>query len=246
MTMHETAYLFRASRRARLGGFTLAELLTVLAIMAVLTVLAVPSLLQTSSSAVTQDLLRLNGLLEEARQYALANNTYVWVAFAPGTDSLGVKTLTVAVLASTDGTDPASPQTWAGYSYGTVPSQQIALVNKVVTLRHLQLSAAATFTSSQVPGLPAPPSPVTAAANSPASNSGGFFQMQLPTGGGPVLFTTALQFTPQGEARNRVNPIDLVDLDLQAQMGNSGQLNSANVAVIRVDGLTGEPTVYRP
>jgi prepilin-type N-terminal cleavage/methylation domain-containing protein len=239
----------RKSSRA----FTLAEMLVVLAIMALLGTLVAPSVLGLKSSGqMNQNLSKLSGLIEDARQYAIANDTYVWVAFAPATDSSGLKTLSVATLASADGTDPASTTAtpWPSASYGPVPganpSPSINLVTKVSILRQISLSDAGTFTSGQIPDLPTPPSPVSSTANSPALNGGGFFQVTLPAQATPVNFTTAVQFTPRGEARNGNNPVDLLELDLQPQKGNASQLDSSNVAVIRINGLTGEPVIYRP
>lgn len=222
-------------------AFTLVELLAVISAMAIMAAIAVPSLMGlTSSGRMNQNLLELSGLLEEARQYALAQNTYVWVAFLSRTDSNGIKTLSVAVLASKDGIDPASPASWVTNPYGDVPNAQIGLVGKIITLRQISLLPAATLTSAQIPDLPAAPAPINGVAN-----SSGFFNLQIPGTSAPQAFTQALQFTPSGEARNGINPVDLVELDLEPQKGNAIP-DQDNVAVIRVNGLTGESVIYRP
>jgi prepilin-type N-terminal cleavage/methylation domain-containing protein len=225
-------------------AFSLVEMLVVISIMAILTAIAAPSLMgPTSSGRMNKNLLKLSGLLEEARQYAIAQNTYVWVAFEPGTDATGAKTLSVALVASNDGTDPASPSSWSGNSYGTVPSAQMGLVSKIVTLNQFSLSDAGTYGTAILPSLPATPTPVSSPANSLASNSSGFFNLQIPGTSGLQTFTEAVEFTPTGEARNGSNPVDLVELDCQPQRGTSSDTN--NVAVIRVNGLTGESIIYR-
>jgi type II secretory pathway pseudopilin PulG len=217
------------------------ELLVVISIMAIMAVIAIPNFMGlTSSGRMNQNLTELSGLLEQARQYSLAQNTYVWVAFLPATDATGTKTLSVAVLASKDGTDPASPASWANNSYGVVPSAQIGLVSKIITLRQIALLPAATLTSARISGLPVAPTPINGVAS-----SSGFFSLQVPGTSAPQAFTQALEFTPSGEARNGLNPVDLVELDLQPQKGNAA-LDQQNVAVIRVNGLTGESVIYRP
>jgi prepilin-type N-terminal cleavage/methylation domain-containing protein len=237
-------YMKKKSMRNQ-RAFTLIELLVVLSIIALVTVFAVPAIVgPTSSGQMNQNLLQLSGLLERGRQYAVAQNTYVWVAFAPGTDASGRKTLTVAMLASKDGIDPASPLPWTSFSYGAAPSNTVGLVDKIATFHQLSLSDAGTFVAAQVPNLPTTAVPVSAAANSLAQNAGGFFDLQIPGISAPQAFTEAVQFTPSGEARNGPNPIDLVELDLQPQKG-AAALDAANIAVIRLNGLTGESEIYR-
>jgi prepilin-type N-terminal cleavage/methylation domain-containing protein len=236
------------SRQQR--AFTLVEMLVVISTVALLTVIAAPALMgPTSSGQMNKNLLELSGLLEQARQYAIAQNTYVWVVFAPGTDSAGLKTLSVALVASNDGTDPASPSSWASHAYGAAPNTQIGLVSKIITLHQISLLKAGVFGATVMPSLPAVPSPVTATANSVAgmnssgSGIGAFFNLQIPGTSTTLTFTEAVQFTSTGEVRNGSNPVDLVELDLQPQKGTG--IDANNVAVIRVNGLTGESVIYR-
>src|SRR5258708_18589762 len=65
-------------------AFTLVELLVVLAIIAILSALAIPALQGLSGSKqFSSQLNDIAGILEQARSYATAQNTYVWVAFYP-------------------------------------------------------------------------------------------------------------------------------------------------------------------
>src|SRR5881628_3103407 len=92
---------FNAPRRAvalREGGFTLLELLIVVGIIGLLLVLIAPAFTSikggtdTTSAAYT-----IKGVLDTARTYAKANNTYTWVGFyeedvssgTPGTAGTG-------------------------------------------------------------------------------------------------------------------------------------------------------------
>lgn len=82
------------------GGFTLLELLIVIGIIAVLLVLLAPAFTTIKSAGdVTNTTYGIKGLLENARTYAKANHTYVFVGFGEVNSSV-----VVAVVASKDGT----------------------------------------------------------------------------------------------------------------------------------------------
>src|SRR6266567_9104384 len=99
--------LHDSTRRA----FTLIEMLVVMAIIALLMVLVAPAFTNLKSAGdVTGAASTVKGILDQARTYAKANNTYTWVGFyeenvastTPGT--VGVGRLVMSVVASTDGT----------------------------------------------------------------------------------------------------------------------------------------------
>jgi prepilin-type N-terminal cleavage/methylation domain-containing protein len=102
-----------AANFQRRHGFTLVELLTVLAIVTIMISLiafAISSL--KGSRDITKSANLLMGALEQARTYALANNTYAWVGFfeedgsKPSTNpaTSGVGRLVISLVASQDGT----------------------------------------------------------------------------------------------------------------------------------------------
>src|SRR6185437_4717600 len=67
----------------RESGFTLLELLIVIGIIALLLVLIAPAFTNLKSAGdVTSAVYGIEGLLENARTYAKANHTYVFVGFA--------------------------------------------------------------------------------------------------------------------------------------------------------------------
>jgi prepilin-type N-terminal cleavage/methylation domain-containing protein len=99
-------------------AFTLVELLVVIGIIAILMVLIVPAFTNIKSAGdVTNAVYGVQGLLENARTYAKANHTYVFVGFAEvdssvdssvtpqvTTGSTPFGRVAVAVVASKDGT----------------------------------------------------------------------------------------------------------------------------------------------
>ena len=69
----------------REGGFTLLELLIVVGIIATLLVLMAPAFTYIKGGTdVTSAAYTIKGVLDTARTYAKANNTYTWVGFYRG------------------------------------------------------------------------------------------------------------------------------------------------------------------
>jgi prepilin-type N-terminal cleavage/methylation domain-containing protein len=101
----------RSGRRSSVYGFTLLELLVVVGIIAVLMVLIAPAFTSLKSGGdVTSAAYTIKGVLDTARTYAKANNSYTWVGFfeedissaTPGTAGTG--RLVMSIIASKDGT----------------------------------------------------------------------------------------------------------------------------------------------
>src|SRR5213082_1740002 len=91
------------------AGFTLVELLIVIGIIAVLLVLIAPAFTTIKSAGdVTSAAYTIKGVLDTARTYAKANNTYTWVGFAgsvgPNTTAVTGQ-VSIAIIASQDGTN---------------------------------------------------------------------------------------------------------------------------------------------
>jgi Tfp pilus assembly protein FimT len=81
-------------------------LLIVIAIVGLLLVLIAPAFTTIKSgSDVTKAAYTIKGVLDTARTYAKANNTYTWVGFSGSIGSTVTGNVTLCVVASKDGTD---------------------------------------------------------------------------------------------------------------------------------------------
>jgi len=220
-------------------GFTLVELLVVIAIMAIVTAISVPSIFSlTNSGKMNQTASELAGLLEQARQYAVAQNTYVWVMFNTQTAN-NTDTLAVGVVASTDGSDPGTFGASPSPNF-TVPSANLILVTKIRTFPQFQLQSPGSYSFAVPASLPT--SPVTGPANALATNA--TFNIQIPGNSSTTSFNEFVQFTPSGEARNSSSPIDIVEFGIDPAQTHTTP-NNNNVAVLQVNGITGQGIVYR-
>src|SRR5882724_7474451 len=100
-------------QRERASAFTLPELLIVVSIMGVLLVLIAPAFTTIKGGTdVTSAAYTIKDVLDTARTYAKANNTYTWVGFfeepAPPPESPvaapGIGRIVMSIVASKDGT----------------------------------------------------------------------------------------------------------------------------------------------
>ena len=104
------------ARVRRSFGFTLLELLIVVSIIGLLLVLIAPAFTYIKGGTdVTSAAYTIKGVLDTARTFAKANNTYTWVGFyeedvssgTPGTAGIG--RIVLSIVASTDGTTVYNP-----------------------------------------------------------------------------------------------------------------------------------------
>lgn len=213
-------------------AFSLIELLTVMGVIGLLMSVAVPALSNlTKGSQMNQALVEVTESLEQARQYAVAQNTYVWVAFNNVAASQGAdEQVRMAVLVSRSGGDLAA---W-GVDDTTSTTAQTQLVARPRTFNQVKLSNAGTFSRSQIASLPEGAVDSLGVAN---------FKIKVP-GGQNESFTRAIQFTPSGEARTTANMAGMVELGLQPTRAK--EADAYNVAVVRVNGLTGQTRLFRP
>lgn len=213
------------------AAFSLIELLVVMGVMTLLMSVAVPAMSSLAKgSQMNQALSDVAGMMEMARQHATSQNTYVWVAFNDEAASQGADDqVRVAVLVSKSGAELSA---W-GVDDTTAAGALTQLIVKPRTFNQVKLSDASVF-KSQITDLPAADASSLGTAN---------FTIKVP-GSQNETFTKAIQFTPSGEARIGAGMTGIVDLGLQPTHGHS--VNANNVAVVRVNGLTGQTRIFRP
>ncbi|HEY8966508.1 MAG TPA: prepilin-type N-terminal cleavage/methylation domain-containing protein [Candidatus Methylacidiphilales bacterium] len=256
-------------------GFTLVELLVVVALIAILAAIAVPALGRNGSQKFSQSLTEIAGVLEQARSAAVAQNTYVWVVFYPIDPSnlnppdYSGDMLEVATFASNDGSNPF---TWNGTDWagdisfnpgdttatvggsGTTVKTLFRTMNfKQVAIRTVDLPTQGTGVG-QIPSLPTSmPNPPTPPAASPVFQISvrglGSAPVRLPAGIPPGGRTnqplSVVLFTPSGAARVSDSPIDSIWIGFQRVKARNA-VDDHDVACVRISGLTGLATLFRP
>jgi prepilin-type N-terminal cleavage/methylation domain-containing protein len=106
------------------SAFSLIELLIVIAIIAVLSALALPAFNSIrNAGGLTKTANDIAGILEQARAYAMAQNTYVWVGFRKD----GADTLVVGVGASKTGSS-------------TPATDDVVQLGKITRFENIQLT----------------------------------------------------------------------------------------------------------
>lgn len=227
--------MFSTNRNER-RGFSLTELLVVIGIMALLAVASVPAINALSANGqINQTITEVSGMLEQARQYAVAQNTYVWVVFSRDANSPSAgQPLYAVVLASKDGTDPVA---FGAYSKD-IPSDTSAidLLSRVRSFRQIHFENNAASLSANVPSL-------AGGGTSSDVSSSTIFKIKLPGATTTTEFSNAIVFTPTGQARNGETPVEALDFGLQSKKGSA--LDHNNGVVMRINGLTGKTIVYR-
>jgi len=187
-----------------------------------------------TSQKFDQSVTQISGILEQARGYAVAQNTYVWVALYENAAG-GPHDVYAAAFTSSDGSDPFN---WAGSV--TVPPGTFGTTTITEILRTYHFSGLHLQTTT-MPNGPTSPS-------LPAALPG--FQITVQGSSGPVTLSAAsttyyvIQFTPSGAVHDSTNTIDSIWFGMQPSL-SSTILDTKNIASIKVDGLTGSNTIYR-
>lgn len=216
----ESAHISHATRHC---GFTLVELLFVIALIAILMVLVAPAFTTIKAgNDVTTAAYTIKSALAQARTYAQANNTYTWVGFYEENGSIsstnpasaGNGRLVLSIVASKNGTNIY------GSGTGTIDCTQLTQIGSLVKIGnvHLPLLAIGTETGNADtfdtrPAIQLDPTagynysrfgelngtqPNTAPYTTP-------YNFQYPIGNpcpaAQYTFNKLLQFSPRGECR---------------------------------------------
>lgn len=253
-----------ATRHRGADAFTLLELLVVIAIMAVMAAVLLPALTGIKGAGdVNKSAYDIAGILEQARAYAMANNTFVWVGIfeedptAPATTpaTAGTGRIVVATVASRDGTrgyevtGTLSSPAWANYNNGA----NLVAIGRLQRFENLHLAPL----FSALPNQGGMSRPSVSSGNYQLGNAScaSITPFDWPPGKAPgtgqYSFTKVINFDPQGVARiQMVSNGDAIDTYMEIGLipthGNTVPATLANVAAIQVNCMTGGTRIYRP
>ena len=206
------------ARRVR-SGFTLLELLIVISIIAILLVSIPPAFTTIKGGTdVTSAAYTVKGVLDTARTYAKANNTYTWVGFyeenganatSPNSDNPAVGRVIVSIVASKDGSTV--------YNSNSLDPTKLIQVGKLVKIDNMHFpifnpgnNTGVTFDTRPWPSpTPTPANDsrfgeinLSGSAAAPTTNTQ--FPFQYPVGSpaptAQYTFQKTLQFNPRGES----------------------------------------------
>ena len=262
-----TDHSVRATQRERASAFTLLELLVVVGIIGLLLVLMAPAFTSIKGGTdVTSAAYTIKGVLDTARTYAKANNTYTWVGFFeenapdPSTSpaNSGTGRIVMSIVASKDGTMLYTGNLGTPFTLDASPNQaaliQVGKLTKVDNV-HLKTFPAATaapppdtFDTRPTP----PPSPAGAAqiGNDPSSPPIPSLTFHYPVGSSPGQYTfiKVIQFSPRGEGvidNSNYTLAPVSEIGVQPTHGTTVDTNSTNFVAIQFTGVGGSVKIYR-
>jgi len=254
------------TRKRRPGNaFTLIELLLVLFIIVVMIGLLMPALTNIgSASGLTKAAYDIQGTLDQARAYAMANNTYAYVGLVeedvtqpasakPQTPGIG--RVAIAVVAARGGTR-GYDATAANIASPAISGTNLIAIGKLQHFENTHLvDFGATPPTTGGMARPAIPDPQAGYPNYRLANSAAAANCVTPFGwplGSTAQYTfkTVINFDPQGVARIQgATNADIIppymEIGLQQTHGKVVSSGSNSVA-IQIDGMSGSTRIYRP
>jgi prepilin-type N-terminal cleavage/methylation domain-containing protein len=241
------------------SAFTVLELLVVIAIISILLVLFVPAFTNIKSgNDITNAASTITGLLDQARTYAMANNTYVWVGLFEEDGSIpssnpataGTGRLVMPIVASKDGTTVYNPN--SSLNPDPIDPTKVTQVNKLVRIDniHLPLFAVGSGTGETFDTRPVLQfdgfgvgyndsrfGEINLSGTQAAPTTNSQFPFQYPVGNpapaAQYTFRKTLQFNPRGECsiNSTYKMRRVVEIGLVATRGNSAPTPSPSPGI---------------
>jgi prepilin-type N-terminal cleavage/methylation domain-containing protein len=225
----------------RFSAFTLVEMLVVIAIILILTVLLVPAFTSLKPAGdTTNAAYTIKGVLEQARTYAMANNTYTWVGFDGSIGTAITGQVSIALIASNDGTRLGSDSdTSSPFVIGT-GSGTAAQIGKLIQLQNTHVGDTGVPTNDGT-DFESRPNVAPGYRISSAGTALHSFTLQQTT------FSRWFQFSPRGEALvngGATQPAHYAELGLLPTHGSDLAV-TPNIAAIQITGFGGTVRIYR-
>jgi prepilin-type N-terminal cleavage/methylation domain-containing protein len=239
-------------------GFTLIELLIVVGIIGLLLVLMAPAFTTIKGGTdVTSAAYTIEGVLDTARTYAKANNTYTWVGFyeenvgnpaSPNSDTPAVGRVIMSIVASKDGTTVYDPNNLA-----TIDATKLIQVGKLTKIDNAHLWTHTDSPSGTGSTFDTRPNVASTycIGNSSPTNSATPFQYPVgnPAPTAQFTFRKVVQFSPRGEARinnNSNSPQIAAEIAFEPTHGAVVPASiPANCIAIQFTGLGGSVKIYQ-
>jgi prepilin-type N-terminal cleavage/methylation domain-containing protein len=256
------------------SGFTLLELLIVIAIVAVLLVLIAPAFTYIKGGTdVTSAAYTIKGVLDSARTYAKANNTYTWVGFheenvanpaSPNSDTPAVGRLIMSIVASKDGTMLYTGNLGSAVVIDPPPPSPATLiqVGKLTKIDNVHLK---TFPSATVTPPPdtfdTRPAVASTAAqigndtttdpSTPTAPPSPSLTFHYPVGSASpqYMFVKVVQFSPRGGGvicNSNYTLANVSEIGVEPTYGAAVPASTpANLVAVQFGGVVGNVKIYR-
>ena len=231
-------------------GFTLLELLIVVGIIGLLLVLIAPAFTTIKGgSDVTSAAYTIKGVLDTARTYAKANNTYAWVGFSGSIGPAVTGNVALCVGASKDGTDLGTSVNQVGNRVDITAG--LTPIGKVMKLENAHIGDTGT---PQPSPSPAPEFETRAAVNinyrigaSGSQYDSDYYFIEQGT-----QFDRWIRFSPRGEAVVKGGSTQITqyaEVGLLPTHGTALAVSinpaSGNLVAIQISGFGGNVRIYR-
>lgn len=243
-------------------AFTLIELLTVVAIIIAITAMVIPALTGLNSTRnIDTAAYEVAGILQSARSYATANDTYVWVGFFEEDSSRssaspaisGTGRIVISEVASADGTMIYSLGT-----SGSINPLRLIQINNLLKITGIHLKTAiagdpvfpiGTGTGNNFNGRPAVNNAAAQIGDTtpPASQFPFQYPVKIPAKA-QYSFSKIIEFNPRGEAwvNNQTYSLQpAMEIGLQSTHETIVDANNRNVVAIQMSGVAGNVTIFR-
>jgi prepilin-type N-terminal cleavage/methylation domain-containing protein len=256
---------FTLKQRGRFA-FTLLELLVVMAIIAILMALIAPAFTSMKRAGdITSAAYAIKGVLDQARTYAMANNTYTWIGFyeengsnpSPNSATPKIGRIVMSVVASKDGTMMyTAPLT----SLVTLAPANLIQVGKLAKIDNVHLKTFPAPTAIPPPDTfdtrPAVASAAAQIGDTAPPNPSLTFHYPVGSSSPQYTFVKVVQFSPRGEgvidnSNYTLTPVS--EIGVQASHGTALAVTVdpvtgkylGNLIAVQLTGIGGNVKIYR-